>query len=73
MSVNTSSQKRETKIKAAPLKYPNGGGLKSMSSKAPASQKLEVEALQKKHEVELAKLKEKHASVNKPQQQKKSK
>lgn len=37
-----------------------------MAKKAPASQKLEIEALQKKHEVEMAKLKEKHASANKP-------
>lgn len=37
-----------------------------MASKAPASQKLELEALQKKHEVEIAKLKEKHAAATKP-------
>lgn len=37
-----------------------------MGKKAPASQKLEMEALLKKHEVEIAKLKEKHASTNKP-------
>jgi hypothetical protein len=55
-----------TKLKPAPLAYPNGGGLKSMANKAPASQKLEVEALKKKHEVELAKLQEKHAKVNQP-------
>lgn len=55
-----------TKIKPAALPYPNGGGLKNMASKTPASQKLEIEALQKKHEVELQKLKEKHAKVNKP-------
>lgn len=48
------------------LPFPNGGGLKAMSPQAPKSQKLEVEALQKKHEVELQKLKEKHASANKP-------
>lgn len=39
-------------------------------AKAPKSQKLEVEALQKKHEVELAKLAEKHAQANKPKPQK---
>lgn len=55
-----------TKLEPAPLKYPNGGGLKTMAQKAPASQKLEMEALQKKHEVEVQKLKEKHASANKP-------
>jgi hypothetical protein len=33
---------------------------------APKSQKLEIEALKKKHEVELAKLQEKHSSVNSP-------
>lgn len=54
-----------TKIKPAPLAYPNGGGLKTMST-TPKSQKLEVEALKKKHEVELAKLQEKHAKINKP-------
>ena len=37
-----------------------------MNKKQSASQKLEVEALQKKHEAELARLKEKHASENKP-------
>lgn len=54
-----------TKVKPAALLYPNGGGLKNMASKAPASQKLEIEALQKKHEVEMAKLKEKHEKMNK--------
>jgi len=48
------------------LPFPNGGGLKTMSSRAPKSQKLEIEALQKKHEVELQKLREKHAASNKP-------
>lgn len=37
-----------------------------MASKTPQSQQLEVEALEAKHKVELAKLKEKHASANKP-------
>lgn len=37
---------------------------------APKSQKLEVEALQKKHEVEMQKLREKHASSNTPAQPK---
>ena len=58
-----------TRLKPAPLTYPNGGGLKAMAT-APKSQKLEVEALQKKHEVEMQKLKEKHASANKPVQPK---
>lgn len=35
-----------------------------MANKPRASQKLEVEALQKKHEVELAKLQEKHSKEN---------
>ena len=55
----------QTKLEPAPLKFPNGGGLKSMAT-APKSQKLEVEALQKKHEMEIQKLKEKHAAANKP-------
>ena len=55
-----------TKLKPAPVPYPNGGGLKSMNKRQPASQKLEVEALQKKHEAELARLKEKHSKENKP-------
>jgi len=54
-----------TKLKPAPLAYPQGGGLKAMATR-PKSQKLEVEALQKKHEVEMQKLKEKHAAANKP-------
>jgi hypothetical protein len=49
------------------LPFPNGGGLKAaMASRAPKSQSLEVEALKKKHEVELQKLREKHSSANKP-------
>jgi len=56
----------QTKIAPAPLTYPNGGGLRTMANKAPESQRLEVEALKKKHEVELAKLQEKHAAANKP-------
>ena len=60
-----------TKLKPAPLKFPNGGGLKAMAT-APKSQKLEMEALQKKHEVEIQKLKEKHAASNKPVKVKKN-
>lgn len=55
-----------TKIHPAPLAYPNGGGLQAMASKKPESQKLEFEALEAKHKVEMAKLKEKHANANKP-------
>ena len=55
----------QTKLEPAPLKFPNGGGLKSMASK-PKSQALEMDALTAKHKVEIAKLKEKHASANKP-------
>ena len=60
-----------TKLKPAPLNFPNGGGLKAMAT-APKSQKLEMEALQKKHEVEIQKLKEKHAASNKPVKVKKN-
>lgn len=35
-----------------------------MATKPRQSQKLEVEAMQKKHEAELAKLKEKHSKEN---------
>ena len=55
-----------SKLGPAPLTYPNGGGLKAMATKPRASQKLEVEAMQAKHEAELAKLKEKHANEYKP-------
>jgi len=48
------------------LPFPNGGGLKTMAGKTPQSQQLEVEALEAKHKVEIAKLKEKHAAVNSP-------
>jgi len=37
-----------------------------MNKKQSASQKLEVEAMRKKHEAELARLKEKHSKENKP-------
>ena len=37
-----------------------------MADKKPESQRLEVEALAKKHEADMAKLKEKHAKMNKP-------
>jgi hypothetical protein len=60
-----------TKLKPAPLAYPQGGGLASMATQ-PKSQKLEMEALQKKHEVEIQKLKEKHAASNKPVKAKKN-
>lgn len=60
-----------TKLEPAPLKYPNGGGLKAMSKKqTPKSQQLEVEALKKKHEAELARLQEKHSKVNSPKKKK---
>ena len=45
------------------LPYPNGGGLKKMT-KVPESQGLELKAMQAKHELELAKLKEKHTKAN---------
>ena len=37
-----------------------------MTTKPRESQQLEVEAMEAKHKAELAKLKEKHASSNKP-------
>ena len=55
-----------TKLKPAPLAYPNGGGLAAMANKPRASQKLEVEAMEAKHKAELAKLKEKHAKESAP-------
>ena len=38
-----------------------------MNKRQSSAQKLEVEALQKQHEAELARLKEKHVNENKPQ------
>ena len=55
-----------TKLKPAPLAYPNGGGLAAMANKPRASQRLEVEAMEAKHAAELAKLKEKHSKENAP-------
>ena len=48
------------------LPYPNGGGLKAMAQKTPKSQSLEMDALVAKHKAEVQKLREKHASANKP-------
>jgi hypothetical protein len=56
----------QTKLKPAPVKFPNGGGLSAMANKPRESQRLEVEAMEAKHKAELAKLKEKHANENKP-------
>jgi len=56
----------ETKLKPAPVKYPDGGGLASMATQPKESHKLEVEAMEAKHKAELAKLKERHAKVNNP-------
>jgi hypothetical protein len=61
-----------TKLEPAPLAYPNGGGIAAMASKKPESHRLEVEALAKKHEAEMAKLKEKHAKINAPMGAKKN-
>ena len=55
-----------TKLKPAPVTFPDGGGLSAMTTKPRESQQLEVEAMEAKHKAELAKLKEKHASSNKP-------
>jgi hypothetical protein len=55
-----------TKLKPAPLKYPDGGGLSTMTTKPRESQQLEVDAMEAKHKAELAKLKEKHAKENQP-------
>jgi len=60
------NNKTLTKLKPLPVPYPDGGGLAAMSTKPRASQKLEVDAMEAKHAAELAKLKEKHASENKP-------
>ena len=55
------------KIGQEHLPYPNGGGLKAaMTQNKPKSQSLEFDALKAKHEVELQKLREKHAAANKP-------
>ena len=37
-----------------------------MAPKAPKSQSMEIDAMKAKHEVELQKLREKHAAANKP-------
>jgi len=55
-----------SKLEPAPLAYPNGGGIAAMASKKPQSQRLELEALEAKHKVDIAKLKEKHAKANAP-------
>ena len=55
-----------TKIAPAPLAFPNGGGLKHVSTGAGKRQKLERDALEAKHEVERAQLAEKHAKENQP-------
>jgi hypothetical protein len=65
-------EKSPTKVAPAPLAYPNGGGLKMTANKPRESQRLEVEALEAKHKAEIAKLKEKHASVNSPAKVKKN-
>jgi hypothetical protein len=43
-----------------------------MANKKPESHRLEVEALAKKHEAEMAKLKEKHAKMTAPMGAKKN-
>jgi hypothetical protein len=57
---------KNTKLKPAPVKYPNGGGMSNMSPKPLESHKLEVDAMEAKHKAELAKLKEKHAKATNP-------
>lgn len=46
------------------LPFPNGGGFKKMTA-TPQSHKLELAAMKARHASELAKLKEKQASLNK--------
>lgn len=55
-----------TKLKPAPVTFPDGGGLSAMATKPRESQQLEVDAMEAKHKAELAKLKEKHSKENKP-------
>jgi hypothetical protein len=55
-----------TRLKPAPLQFPNGGGLQAMAKGNSKVQKLERDALEAKHEVERAKLADKHAKENKP-------
>lgn len=57
---------KPSKVKPAPVPFPNGGGIRAMSGSGNKRQALEREALAKQHEVELAKLAEKHANENKP-------
>ena len=57
---------KPSKIKPAPVPFPNGGGIKAMSGSNSKRQTLEREALAKQHEVAMAKLAEKHAKENTP-------
>ncbi|CAB4166921.1 hypothetical protein UFOVP964_20 [uncultured Caudovirales phage] len=59
-------EKFSTRVRPAPLRYPNGGGLAGMSNGNGKTQKLERDALEAKHEVERSKLSDKHTKENKP-------
>jgi hypothetical protein len=57
---------KQTKLAPAPLKYPNGGGLKAITGASAAVKKAEVNAMEAKHALERAKLKEKHSKPAAP-------
>jgi hypothetical protein len=57
-----------TRLKPAPVPYPNGGGLKAMgtSKTLQSKQKAEMDALDAKHEADKAALVHKQAEERKP-------
>ena len=51
---------RPTRIKPAPLAFPNGGGLAAMASQSNKIKTQEIRVAEEQHKLNLAKIEEKH-------------
>ena len=53
------------RLKAKPVPYPNGGALKAMAGRKNQIKENEIKVAEAKHQLELAKINEKHKNANK--------
>ena len=53
--------KRPTKLKPAPLAFPNGGGLEHMTSQSNKVKEQEIRVAEEQHKLKIAQIEAKHA------------
>lgn len=57
---------KKTRLELGPVKYPNGGGIAAMANKQNKIKEHEINVAKAKHELELAKINEKHSKSATP-------